>query len=127
MQMQLTAWVTIASLVVYIWMMINVGRARGKFNVKAPEMNGPPEFMSAVRVQGNTVEQMPIFLPALWMCALFLGDLWAAAGGVLWIVGRILYALGYYKDPSKRMLGFAVTTTANYALLIGTAVGLLTN
>lgn len=125
MQMQLTAWVTIASLLTYMWMVFKVGSARGKFGIKAPEMNGPPEFMNTQRVQANTVEQMLIFLPAMWMCALYLGDRWAAAGGALWILGRILYALAYYKDPSKRGLGFALTMTANISLLIGAVVGLV--
>ncbi len=125
MQMQFTAWVCIASLFTYAWMGRNVGVARVKYDVKAPEMNGPPEFMYAQRVQANTVEQMLLFLPALWMCALYLGDLWAAAGGVLWIIGRIMYALAYYKDPSKRGPGFATTLTASILLLIGAGVGLV--
>ncbi len=125
MQMQYTAWACIASLLTYAWTIRNVGVARVKYGVKAPEMNGPPEFMYAQRVQINTAEQMLLFLPALWMCALYLGDLWAAAGGVLWVIGRIMYALAYYQDPSKRGPGFATTVTASVMLLIGAGVGLV--
>ncbi len=80
-----------------------------------------------MRVQVNTLEQMALFLPVLWMCAYFLADRWAALGGAVWIIGRILYALGYYKDPSKREIGFGITFFASVALMIGTVIGLLTH
>ncbi|MBI3229973.1 MAG: MAPEG family protein [Burkholderiales bacterium] len=125
MPFHLTAWVTIASLFTYIWMIRNVGRARVKFGIKAPEMNGPPEFLYTQRVQANTVEQMLLFFPALWLCAVCLGDIWAAAGGALWIAGRILYAVAYYRDPAKRGLGFGITVTASSLLMVGAMVGLV--
>ena len=124
MGLHLTAWVTLASLVVYIWMAYKVVEARVKHNVPAPAMDGPLAFQSAMRVQVNTLEQIAIFLPALWLCAVYLGDSWAAAGGLLWIVGRIVYALGYYQAPSKREIGFGMTFFASVALMIGAAVGL---
>jgi len=122
--LHLTAWVTLAALIVYIWMGYNVGKARVKYKVPAPAMDGPIGFQSAMRVQANTSEQCIIFLPALWMCAVYLGDCWAAAGGAFWIVGRIVYAFGYYKSPSKRYMGFGITSLASIGLMIGTAVGL---
>jgi glutathione S-transferase len=123
--MQWTAWTTLAALCVYFWIMANVGRARATYKVAAPSTDGPPEFQSIVRVQVNTVEQMVMFLPALWMCAYFFSDRWAALGGVVWIIGRIVYALGYYKAPGKRGVGFGITTLANFALMLGTVAGLL--
>jgi glutathione S-transferase len=123
--MQWTAWTTLAALGVYFWILANAGRARGRHKVPAPSMDGPPEFLSAQRVQGNTVEQMVLFLPTLWMCAYFLDDRWAAAGGAVWIVGRVLYALAYYKDPALRGPGFVLAMLATLALAIGAAVGLL--
>jgi len=124
MGLHLTAVVTLMALLVYIWMLANVGKARGKFKVSAPAMEGPIEFQSVVRVQANTVEQMVIFFPALWMCAFYLGDAWAAMGGLAWVVGRIIYALGYYAAPGKRSLGFSITALASVALIIGTMIGL---
>lgn len=123
--MQWTAWTTLAALAVYIWIFANAGRARGKYKVIAPSMEGPAEFLSAQRVHANTVEQIVLFLPALWLCAYFFSDRWAAFGGVVWIAGRIAYALGYYKDPSKREVGFIVTFLASIGLMIGAAVGLV--
>ncbi|MDB5756686.1 MAG: hypothetical protein JWR56_3114 [Massilia sp.] len=123
--MNLTAWTTLLALAVYFWTGVNAGRARVKFKVKAPSMDGPLPFQSAQRVQMNTLEQLPLFLPPLWMCAMFLGDKWAAAGGVLWCVGRIMYALGYYKVPAKREAGYIVSSAACGLLIAGTCVGLI--
>ena len=123
--MQWTACITLAALVVYVWMGINAGKARVTYKVPAPLMDGPVEFQSVQRVQANTVEQMVLFLPALWMCAAFLGDRWAAGGGLLWVVGRIVYAQGYYKDPAKRSAGFGISFGASAMLMIGTVVGMV--
>lgn len=123
--MQWTAWATLAALVMYFWVFANAGRARGKYKVAAPSMDGPTGFLSAQRVQANTVEQLVLFLPSLWLCAGFLDDRWAAAGGAVWVVGRILYALGYYRDPSKREAGFVIGMVATVALMAGAAAGLI--
>jgi len=127
MAMQWTAWATLVSLVVYMWMLANVGKARGKFKIPAPATDGPVEFLSVLRVQANTVEQMVIYFPALWMCAYFYSDRLAAVGGALWAIGRIIYALGYYAEPGKRTLGFTITSFASFALLVGTVIGLFTH
>jgi glutathione S-transferase len=123
--MQWTAWTTLAALTLYFWVSYNAGVARITYKVAAPSMDGPPAFQSIQRVQANTVEQMLLFLPALWMCAYFFSDRWAALGGTLWIIGRIVYALAYYKNPAKRSLGFGITITASVGLMAGTALGLL--
>jgi glutathione S-transferase len=102
-----------------------VAGARARHKIPAPTMDGPVEFQSVMRVQANTVEQFVLFLPALWMCAYFLSDRWAALGGAVWVVGRIVYALGYYKAPAKREIGFGITFFASVALMIGTVIGLL--
>jgi glutathione S-transferase len=121
----LTAWITLAALAVYMWTIFNAGRARATWKVRAPSMDGPVEFQSRMRVQANTLEQLPILLVPLWLCASFLGDRWAAACGLLWCVGRVLYALGYYKDPAKREIGFVTAMIASGLLVGGTVVGLL--
>jgi len=123
--MQWTAWATLAVLGVYFWTGIMAGTARGKYKVPAPAMDGPLPFQSAQRVQMNTLEQLPLVLAPMWLCAMFLGDAWAAAGGLLWSLARILYALGYYRDPSKREFGFVLGMIASGALVVGSVIGLL--
>jgi glutathione S-transferase len=88
-------------------------------------MDGPVAFQSVLRVQANTLEQLPMLLVPLWLCATYLGDAWAAAGGLLWCLGRIVYAVGYYKDPAKRELGFITAMAASALLVLGAVVGLL--
>ena len=123
--MKMTAWVTIASLVMYIWTFSMVGRARGQYKVPAPLTDGPQEFLIALRVQANTVEQLVLFLPLLWMAAWYKDDQTAAVLGAIWVVGRVLYALGYYSAPSKRSAGFMISSFASAGLLISACIGLL--
>jgi len=123
--MHLTAWSTLAILAVYAWTFLVAGRARGIYKVPAPSMDGPPAFLAAQRVQANTLEQMPLILPPLWLCAMFLGEYWAAAGGLAWCIGRIVYALGYYQAPAKREAGFVIGALACLYLTGGTVWGLL--
>lgn len=123
--MQLTAWATLAILGVYFWTGVMAGWARIKYKVPAPAMEGPLPFQSAQRVQANTLEQLPLVLAPLWLCGYFLGDAWAAAGGLLWCLGRILYALGYYRDPARREAGFVIGMLACGALVAASVVGLL--
>ena len=118
------AVVTALALLVYLWTVIGVGAARRKSGIKAPTMTGDPLLERAVRVQANTLEWLPIFLPSLWLCHLFWQPqdqtgIIVAAIGVVWIVGRILYALGYVADPSKREIGFVIQFLATIVLLLG--------
>jgi glutathione S-transferase len=122
--MVLTAWVSLAVLAVYLWTAMNVARARVKYKMPAPAMDGPLAFQSVLRVQANTLEQLPVALVPLWLCAWFLGDTWAAAGGLLWCVARVVYALGYYRDPAKREAGFILGMVASGLLVLGTVIGL---
>jgi uncharacterized membrane protein YecN with MAPEG domain len=119
------AIVTFAALLVYFWMMMGVGAARRKSGIQAPAMTGDPVLERAVRIHLNTLEWLPIFLPSLWLAHIFwqpqdpTGIIVAAIGAV-WIVGRILYALGYAKDPAQRALGFYIQLAACAGLLLGT-------
>jgi len=123
--MVFTAWAMLAVLGVYFWTGVMAGYARVKHKVAAPSMEGPVAFQSAQRVQANTLEQLPIVIVPLWLCAHLLVDAWAAAGGLLWCAGRIAYALGYYRDPAKRECGFITGMLACALLIGGTVWGLL--
>lgn len=125
MQLPWTSWATLATLLMYFWIIFNVGKARGKYKVSAPSVDGPPEFLRTLRVQINTVEQLIFFLPALWLCAYWFNDKIAAAGGLIWLIARVMYSLSYYRDPSKRAAGFAIATVVSVALAVGAVYGLL--
>jgi glutathione S-transferase len=115
----LVAIVTILSLLLYLGMGIGVGRARGKSGIHAPAMTGDPVLERTIRVQSNTLEWLPIYLVSLWLFAIYWNDLVAAGAGVVWIVGRALYARGYVADPSKREMGFMIQALACGVLLFG--------
>ncbi|MFL6674289.1 MAG: MAPEG family protein [Massilia sp.] len=123
--MYLTAWATLAALGVYFWTGVNAAIARVRYKVPAPSMDGPLPFQSAMRVQANTLEQLPLAIVPLWLCGYFLGDPWAAAGGLLWCLGRLLYAFGYYRDPARREAGFVIGMIASGLLVLGAVLGLL--
>ena len=123
--MHLTGWITLVALGIYMWTGVNVGRARVKYGVNAPLMDGPLPFQSALRVQGNTLEQLPLLLAPMWMCAALQSDTWAAAGGAIWCVGRVVYALAYYADPAKRSIGFGITMTGTTVALVGAITGMV--
>lgn len=115
------ALVTIAALLTYFWMGLRVGQARAKSGVAAPAMTGDPILERHIRVHYNTLEWLPIFLAAMWLFAIYWNDLIAAGLGVVWIVGRILYAVGYVADPKKREAGFLIQLAATAILLFGAA------
>lgn len=120
----LTGLVTIITLIVYFWMAFKVGKARGAFGIPAPRMDGPDDFLRVLRVQGNTAENLLLFLPSIWLFALTVGDIWAAAIGIFYPIGRVLYARGYYAEALKRSTGFTVGLAATMVLLLGSLVAL---
>ena len=113
------ALVTIAALLLYFWMSLQVGRARAKCGISAPAMTGDPILERTIRVHYNTLEWLPIFLVSLWLFAIYWIDWVAAVLGAIWIVGRVLYAIGYVSDPGKRELGFVIQALATAVLLFG--------
>jgi glutathione S-transferase len=118
----LTALVTCLAILFYFLTSVQVAKARGTFGIKAPAISGNPDFERVFRVQMNTLEWLPIFLPALWLFAIYISDAIAAALGVVWIVGRILYLTGYSKAANKRGTGFGIQFVAAMLLWLG-AVG----
>lgn len=118
-----TAIVVILSLFVYIWVAMQVGAARGKYNVPAPLVDGPPEFQRVFRVHMNTLEQLILFLPAVVIFAAAWGDHVTAVIAAAWPIGRVLYAVRYYKAAEKRGPGFGISFLSSMALLIGGLIG----
>ena len=117
--MPYVAIVTVVALLQFFWFGWQVGVARGKYNIAAPATSGNEIFERVFRVHMNTLEQLVVFLPALWIFASYISPLWAAGIGAVFIVGRALYARSYVKDPKSRSAGFALTALPELALLIG--------
>ena len=118
----LTALVTLLAVLFYFFTSARVGRARMALGIKAPATTGHPDFERAFRVQMNTLEAMPAFLPSLWLFAIYISDTIAAGVGLIWIIGRILYFVGYMKDAEKRGPGFGISALASIVLWAG-AIG----
>jgi glutathione S-transferase len=119
-----TAIATCLALLFYFFTIMKVGKARQTYGIKAPAITGNPEFERLFRVQTNTLEWMPMFLPSLWLFAVYVSDPIAAGLGLVWIVGRILYLTGYSQAAEKRGLGFAIQALATFALMLG-ALGMV--
>jgi glutathione S-transferase len=117
--MELIALVTVLIAIEYFYLAIMVGKARGETGVAAPTCAGEPKFERVFRVQQNTMEQLIIFYPALWIFGYYVHAEIGAALGVLFLIGRIMYARGYVQSPDKRGPGFILGSLALAILLIG--------
>jgi len=111
MPLALPALVTLLAVLWYSIVGINVGRARTKYKVPAPATTGHPAFERAFRVQMNELEQLVAFLPPMWIYATLGNPRWAAIAGAVWLVGRVLYAIGYWSEAGKRHTGFMISSS----------------
>ncbi len=113
------ALVTLLSVMTYAWMGTMVARTRVRVGIHAPVMTGDPQLERTIRAHLNTLEWLPIFLPSLWLFAIYWNAPVAAALGLVWIVGRIVYFLGYRAAAGRRRPGFFIQGVATLALLAG--------
>jgi hypothetical protein len=123
--MELVSVVIGLALVEYMYFVMKCGQARGRLEVPAPATTGVPEFERIFRVQYNTIEQLVIFLPGMLIFGHYVSPPGAAALGLVFILGRALYARGYLSDPGRRGPGFLLTILTNAVLLVGGTVGAL--
>ena len=100
-----------------------VGRARTLYQVPAPAMSGHEVFDRYFRVQMNTLEQLVVFLPSIWLFAHYINAWAAVALGLLFIVGRALYFRGYVQAAESRHAGFVLSAIPNVTLLSGALIG----
>lgn len=114
----LPALVTLATLALLFFAALRVGKARGTYGIQAPATSGHEIFDRHFRVQMNTLENAVIFLPALWLAALYFSAWAAAALGVVWLAGRLWYLLAYPVDPKRRGGGFGLAFAAWGALML---------
>jgi glutathione S-transferase len=123
--MELVYLTILLALVEYIGMAAYVGRARVKYGIRAPATTGHPDFERVNRVHINTLESLVIFVPAVVIFGLYMNPLWAAVLGGLFVIGRALYAVGYYSAAEKRGIGAGITGIANIALVVGALIGVV--
>ena len=118
--MEYVAAVVMLALLQYTWFAIEVGRARGRFEVPAPATSGNDNFERFFRAHQNTTEQLVVFLPAIFTCAYLVNETLAAAMGLLFVVGRLMYFRGYTDPEKSRSLGFGLGLIANTVLILAT-------
>ena len=113
------------ALLVYYFTLLRAGMDRGKFDIKAPSHDGPEEYVRHVRVHHNTLEHLILFLPGLWLFSFAVDPVWATIIGILWPIGRIRYALSYYKDAEKRGPGLYLSMPPIYIYVLGSFIAFL--
>lgn len=101
--------VTLAALLEYFVFSMLVGKARVVHGVMAPAITGPAGFERAYRVQMNTLELLVLFLPVLWLAGRYWSAACIASIGVVFLLGRIVYARAYVRDPARRGMGFGLS------------------
>ena len=121
----LTALVTLLAVLVTIGLSMMVSKVRTRAGIQPPAMSGAPEVERALRIHGNTIEQIVVFLPALWLAALYFQGWTVPVAGLVWCVGRVLYAVSYMTAPSKRHLGFALTIIPTLILIVLAVIGIV--
>lgn len=121
--MPLVAVVLSLALIEFFVFGLLVGRARQTYDVPAPAISGHPVFDRYMRVHQNTMEQLVVFVPALFLFATFVSSTIAALLGLLFVVGRVVYLRGYVADPAKRGTGFVMSAIAQVSLMLGSLIG----
>jgi glutathione S-transferase len=124
---KLVPLIVLLTVLLNFWTALMVGRARGRTGIKAPAVTGHPDFERAYRVQMNTLEQTVMFLPVLYLCQMYFRTDVAVALGFVWLLGRLMFAIGYFQDAAKRGPGFLVAFAAFGGLFIGAAIGVISS
>jgi uncharacterized MAPEG superfamily protein len=122
------AWVELVTLLALIQLLafgVLVGRARGRYGIKAPAMVGHPVFERYSRIQTNTIETLVLLLPALWISARYWPPRWMALVGAVYLLGRMLYCRAYARDPAQRSLGYVLSGLPTLVLVVAALVGVV--
>jgi glutathione S-transferase len=125
--MDYVALVIVLAIIQYFFFVAMVGKARGKYSINAPATTGDKNFERVFRVQQNTLEQLIIFIPSLYLFALYVHALAAAGIGLFFLMGRAIYYKSYINDPSTRTVGMALGVFSYAILTIGALIGIVLN
>ena len=121
--MEVVAIVTALAALQVFWFSYMVGQQRAKHGIQPPAMTGHPDFERMFRIHQNTVEQLVVFLPGLWLFGWYVHALIGATIGAVFIIGRFVYRAGYMKDPKSRLPGFGISALATVTLVLGGLIG----
>jgi glutathione S-transferase len=124
MALHFPALITLLTVLLLLWTGVAVAKARAKYGVKAPATTGNDDFERVFRVQMNTQENAMLFLPTLWLFSLYISPLWGGVLGLVWLAGRIYYAVGYIRVASARAPGFMISMGVVGILLLGAVSGI---
>lgn len=123
--MNWVAAVILLALIEYLVLGALVGRARARYAVPAPAVSGNAMFERYFRVHQNTLEQLIVFVPAEWLFGAYLSALWAAILGAIFLIARIIYAVGYLSAPERRGPGAGLSFLTEFALVLGALYGVV--
>jgi len=99
-----------------------VGKARGRYGVKAPAVTGDERFERIYRVQMNTLELLVALLPALYAAAYYWPATVVSGAGAVYLVGRLMYWRAYVLEPRSRGLGFMLSVLPVFGLALAALV-----
>ncbi len=123
--MALVTAVVMLALIEYFIFSLQVGMARGRFDVPAPATTGNAEFERYFRAAANTGEQLLMFVPGMFAFGYFVHPTGAAVVGLVFIAARALYFRTYTADAEKRGPGMMGSVLANAVLVVGGLIGAL--
>jgi uncharacterized membrane protein YecN with MAPEG domain len=123
--MALLHLVLVLALLEFLVFAMLVARARARYQVPAPAVTGNEVFERYFRAQMNTLEQLTVFVPGLFLFGWYL-NAWVAAGlGLIFVIGRALYFASYVRSAAARHTGFMLSFLPNVTLIIGAGFGAL--
>ena len=121
------ALITSLATCLYLWTIRGCASARRQHRVAAPAVTGHPDFERRFRIQQNTLEQLMLFIPSLWIFSLLVSPVWSAVPGAIFLIGRTVYVVTYARIPEWRRPGFAIGTVSSLVLLVGGLAGALSH
>jgi glutathione S-transferase len=121
--MELIAIVASLAVLQAFYFAFQVGQARVKHGINAPAMSGHEDFDRAYRVHANTIEQLVIFTPGLWIFGYYVDARIGAGIGLLFIISRFIYRNAYIGDPKSRSAGFGIGALSMMVLVVGGMIG----
>ncbi|NRB22744.1 MAPEG family protein [Shewanella sp.] len=123
--MEISIVIILLALVQYLLLTLKVGKSREKYKVLSPKTVGDETWERMFRIQQNTLEQLVVFIPGMLIFSHYVSSLWVVLPGVLFLIGRQVFAIAYFNEPKSRTLGFALTFFSNVGLVVAGLIGVI--